>query len=372
MGRHPEGFSLVERDGWFSVRFTHKGKRHFIATGKSDRGEAEEEAAQIYADVLSGKRRRVSASSRVRQPLEEIFGEWLASLEGVLDRETIATYENTYVGTHFIPFFKTFERISDEALIYDYGRTRLQQVLRKTMQKELGAIKNFLRWCKMEGLIDALPTWPEYPKTARGQRVGPQRAKANALDELQVARAIGNLPLISPRISRRDRKHFAIRPRFVVAYETALRPATLDALSIPEHWAPGRSSIKVADDIDKVRFGRTLKITEVAQKALEFTARELRIERGLIFGEHDYRVHLRKAGLDDELETKLAAYDLRHARATHQLERGADLSGIAWNHGHTQTTTTAGYAHATRKAGEKALEVGGADLSGAIPDLEEE
>lgn len=371
MGRRPEGFTVIERDGWFSVRFTHKGKRHFIATGKSNRDEAEEEAAQIYADVLSGKRRRVSASSRVRQPLEEIFGEWLASLEGVLDRETISTYENTYVGTHFIPFFKTFERISDEAIIYDYGRERLQQVLRKTMQKEMGAIKNFLRWCKMEGLIAVLPAWPEYPKTARGQRVGPQRAKANELDEIQVARAIANLPLISARISKRDRRLFAIRPRFVVAYETALRPATLDALSVPEHWAPGRSTIKIADEIDKVRFGRTITITETARKALEFTVRELRIDRGLIFGQHDYRVHLRKAGLDDELETQLAAYDLRHARATHQAERGASLSGIAFGHGHTQLTTTAGYAHATKKAHEEALAVGGADLSGAIPDLEE-
>jgi site-specific recombinase XerD len=96
----------------------------------------------------------------------------------------------------------------------------------------------------------------------------------------------------------------------------------------------------------------------------------LALRSGPIFGRHDYRVYLREAGLDDELRTQLAAYDFRHARGTHLVDRGAALSGVAYQLGHTQVSTTSKYAHATKRAGDAALAVGGADLTGALPDQE--
>lgn len=370
MGRHAEGLKVVWRDGYGIARFTWQKKREFISTGERDPARAQAKAEQIYAEVIGGKRRKVSAALRVLQPLDQLFAEWLASLEGVLDESTIETYKDLYVATHFMPFFRSLDRAADEAAIDTYGRARLRKVLRKTVYKELGALRGFLKWCKMEGFIDALPAFPEYPKTAKGKRAGKHRAKANELTEEQVVRAIHSLPMISDRISKIDRRRFAVRPRFVVAYETGLRPASVDALEVPTHWRPGSKTLTITDEIDKTRFGRELTLTPPAVAALESTIALLGIERGPIFGRHDYRTYLRRVGLDEELKSPLAAYDFRHARGTHLTERGAALPGIAYQLGHTQLTTTSKYTHATKRAGDAALEVGGADLSGSIPDQE--
>lgn len=367
MGRHAEGLKVVWRNGYGHARFTWQKRREFISTGERDPARAQVKAEQIYAEVIGGKRRRVSAAVRVLQPLDKLFAEWLAALEGVLDEETVKTYRTVYVPTHFVPFFRSFDRACDEAAIDAYARERIRKVLRKTLHKELGALRGFLRWCKMEGFIDSLPAWPELPRTAKGKRAGKQRAKANELSEDDVVSAIMSMPEMSARISKSSRHRFVVRPRFVVAYETGLRPATLDTLSIPEHWRPGSDVLVIADEHDKARFGRKLSLTPTAQNALERTCELLGITAGPIFGRHDYRTYLARAGI-----AKLAAYDFRHARATHMLDRGASLSGVAYNHGHTQTTTTSKYTHPTRRAGDAALKVGGADLSGAVPDQETE
>lgn len=369
MGRHAKGWSLVWRSGYASVRFTHAKARHFISTGETDPARAREQAARIYAEVVSGKRRKVSAAVRAIQPLEVLFAEWLASLEGVLDDETVKTYRRTYVPTHFVPWFKRFDAI-DEASLDAYGRQRLRVVLKKSLFKELGALRGFLRWCKQEGFIDRVPDFPEFPRTSKGKRAGKQRAKANPLTESQVVTSIRSMPIVSRRISKVDRRLFVVRPRFVVAYEMGFRPATLDALSVPEHWQQGSTTITLTDDIDKARYGRELTLTPAAAEALEQAFILGGSRPGPIFGKHDYRTYLRGAGLDEELPSRLASYDFRHARGTHLVDRGAALSGVAYQLGHTQVTTTNKYAHPTRRAGDAALEVGGADLSGAVTDQE--
>jgi integrase len=370
MGRRPEGLKVVWRDGWAVARFTWAGTRHFVSTGERDPERAQAKAAAIYHEVTSGRRRKVAAAIRVLQPLDVLFSEWLASLEGVLDPETIKTYRNTYVPTHFLQYFRSFDAIDDSS-IDGYGRSRLRKVLRKTVYKEFGALRGFLRWCKQEGYLLEVPAFPEYPKTAKGKRSGKQRAKANSLSEENVLSAIRSLPLLSSRVSKIDRRPFAVRARFIVAYETGLRPSTLDALEIPTHWQPGSPLLLVTEEIDKTRYGRGLTLTDEARRALEETVAELRISRGLIFGRHDYRTYLRKAGLDEELQTQLAPYDFRHARGTHLVDRGAALSGVAYQLGHTQVSTTSRYAHATKRAGDEALQAGGA-LTGAITDPEDE
>lgn len=359
MGRHAQGWSLVWRNGYGHVRFTFEGTRHYISTGERDPARAREAAARIYAEVISGRRRKVGAAVRAIQPLETLFAEWLATLEGVLDPETVKTYRNTYVPTHFVPFFKTFDAI-DDGTLESYAKSRVRQVLRKTMQKEMGALRGFLRWCKYEGFIDAIPAKPELPLTVKGVRKAAPRKHPPKLSEAATRKAILRLPMMSARVSKADRRRFVVRPRFVVAYETGLRPATLDALRVPEHWAPGECEIRIEDAIDKVRYGRTIGITKRAAEALEWTVRELGIASGLIFGKHDYRTYTDAAGFH--------AYALRHSRVTHLKTRGASTPGVMELVGHTQATTTDDYTHGSREAADAALQVGGADLSGAIPD----
>jgi len=365
MGRKPEGLKVEWRpraDGklYGHARFTWAKERHFIPTGESDPRRAQAEAERIYGEVVSGRRRKVSAAVRVSAPLLDLFGDWLATLEGVLDAQTLKTYRVTYVGRHFLDFFAKLDDVADESQVDAYARARLRKVLRSTVHKELGALRGFLRWAKMEGFITAIPPFPDFPKTSKGKRSGSQRAKANELTEAQVVAAIAALPAISARISKKDRKRFAVRARFVVAYETGLRPATLDALVLWEHWQPGQAWLDIADEDDKTRFGRHVTLTRLAQEALQETVRTLGIGPGdLIFGAHDYRTYLKAAG-GVALVKRLAPYDFRHARGTHLANRGAALPGIAYQLGHTQLTTTNKYAHATKAAGDLALTAGGA------------
>lgn len=365
MGRKSEGLKVVWRervDGTpiGHARFTWAKERHFISTGESDPRRAQEEAERIFAEVVSGRRRKVSAAVRVSAPLLDLFADWLATLEGVLDAQTLKTYRVTYVSRHFLDFFAKLDDVADESQVDAYARMRLRKVLRSTVHKELGALRGFLRWAKMEGFITAIPQFPEFPKTSKGRRAGKQRAKANELTEAQVVAAIQALPAISARISKKDRKRFAVRARFVVAYETGLRPATLDALRLGEHWTVGMMELVIPDEDDKTRYGRVVALTQAGATALHDTVKALGLRDGdLIFGAHDYRTYLSKAG-GAALVARLAPYDFRHARGTHLANRGAALPGIAYQLGHTQLTTTNKYAHATKAAGDKALTAGGA------------
>lgn len=360
MGRKAEGLKVRWRDGIGYASFTWQKKRYFLSTGETDPGRAQAEAERIYGEVVSGRRRKVSAAVRVSVPLLDLFGDWLATLEGVLDAQTLKTYRVTYVGRHFLDFFAKLDDVADESQVDAYARARLRKVLRSTVHKELGALRGFLRWAKMEGFITAIPQFPEFPKTSKGKRSGTQRARANELTETQVVDAIAALPAISARISKKDRKRFAVRARFVVAYETGLRPATLDALVLGTHWDLLDESLRIPDEDDKSRYGRVVTLTDAAILALEHTVRFLGIKPGEpIFGQHDYRTYLKAAG-GVALVKRLAPYDFRHARGTHLANRGAALPGIAYQLGHTQLTTTNKYTRATRAAGDRALTAGGA------------
>jgi hypothetical protein len=55
----------------------------------------------------------------------------------------------------------------------------------------------------------------------------------------------------------------------MVAFETTLRPSTLNALSVPEHYTRGASTLAITDSIDKARFGREVPLSEDARAALD-------------------------------------------------------------------------------------------------------
>ena len=84
---------------------------------------------------------------------------------------------------------------------------------------------------------------------------------------------------------------FPIKARFQFAYETGLRPSTLDALSVPEHYRKGSPTLTLTDEADKNRWGRELPLSPAARRALDRVCPE----EGLIFGSHDYRPAFTKA-----------------------------------------------------------------------------
>jgi len=370
MGRPREGWRLRDprRPGDpYTVRYTNQaGRRVELTTGTSDPVEAASVAAELYARDFTAA--PVVGRSRVSPllGLDELFSMWLADLQNTHDRETVVTYTGYARGflRHFGPSLLGVTR----ARMGDYQRARLAHVLRTTVLKERSALAGFLSWCEEQGVLseDERPEWPRLPKRALGVRSGAQRSAPVDVTREQVGAFLAALPLWSkPRMGRRH----AVRPRFIVAYETGLRPATLDALAVPTHWRPGESEIRIPAEHDKTRFGRTLPITPLARAALEYVVRELGVTEGPVFGSHDYREQVAAAREAAELPEGFAVYDLRHARVGHLLDQpGAEVRAVMFLVGHRLMTTTNRYVRGQETGARTLLS---AMSSGEIPGRDE-
>jgi site-specific recombinase XerD len=139
----------------------------------------------------------------------------------VLDETTVAKYD------HYVDYwhqaFRTIACVTSLA-VEDYWRARLQKVQRNTVKKELSALRGFLTWCKENGHLEAVPVVTNPPKRATGKRCVTAKRRATQLDQVEVEKLLEALPEMS---SGRGGEPFPVRDRFIVAWETALRPATL-------------------------------------------------------------------------------------------------------------------------------------------------
>jgi integrase len=366
MARRAQGWKLHPRGSVLWVRFTHEGKRYEESTGERDAGPAASRAADIYARVVSGKRRdgaRVRLSPRL--PLDELAAEWLVSLENTHSSGTRGMYE-IHMRATLIPYFRTLDRATPRA-IGEFQRDRLGQVLRKTLRKELHSLRFFLGWCVEQEILDEVPTFPALPHGALGKRSAKRKAKAVEVTPEQVASFLLALPERST--GRRAKKGeerrgvFAVRAHEVVAWETALRPATIARLSVPQHFKRGASHLTITEDIDKVKYAREVPLTPGARLVLDAACPE----SGLIFGDHDARKYFKAASAVAKMPAGFSPYDLRHGRTTELIERTGNLLGVAYLVGHRLVTTTNTYARPTLRAAERALAAAGLwDNSGTV------
>jgi integrase len=292
----------------------------------------------------------VSWAISLETRLDDLVRDWLDDLTGQIDQDTTGELYQLHWTTHLIPFFGSAVSIT-KASIAAYGRARLRRVKRATLQKERSTLRGFLDWCVERGFLTSPIDFPPLPKRAPGTAWHQnRRGAATELSPEECAMLLAVLPAWS--VPRGGRVAFPVRARFIVAYETSLRPATLDALSVPEHWSRGSSTLIITDEIDKARFGRELPLTPTALAALESVGK-----RGLIFGEHDYRYQLKKAAkqvLPAAKARSFTGYDFRHAAGTHWAETG-NLPAVAYMMGHTQLTTTNRYAKPNLRAAKNML-----------------
>lgn len=276
---------------------------------------------------------------------------WLQDIAGQLDPETADLYR-MHFRAHLVPHFGTLDGITPEAL-GEYTRKRLKVVKRRTLSKERSTLRGFLAWCEETGLIADAPELPKLPRKAQGTPYAVRRrGKATWLEPEECWRLVAALPLWSE--PRGGSKPYPIQARYVVMLEYGLRPATLDALSVPEHYQRGATHLAITDLIDKVRFGRDLPLGDRARAALD----SVLPTRGLIFGKHNYRRHLERAAakvLDPARARTFTAYDLRHARAT-ELAGTGDLPGAQYILGHKRLETTGIYVRPGIRAAQRALD----------------
>lgn len=359
MARHAEGWrlSVDKRTGIYGVRWTHNGVRHHVTTGSRDPGEAAAEAARLYAAAVSG---RLVAGQR-RLKLDEAGAAWLASLEASRDAETVAKYAQ-YVEA-WAADFGTLENVTARS-VEDWWRARLRVVKRKTVVKQLYALHGLLEFARGRGWLAEVPAFAMPPKSATGTATkGRAVVETVPLSAAEVDRVLAALPELSHRAQNGERHRWRVRDRFTVAWETALRPATLDALRAPEDYRRGSATLKVRDEVDKARFGREVPLTPEARAALDRCAPEV----GPIFSRvssntaTDYlRDAAREAGLDEARASRVKPYDLRHARLTLLAESG-NLLGVAYLAGHKAITTTNRYVHAHARAAAEVLAQFGTD-----------
>jgi hypothetical protein len=189
-------------------------------------------AAKLYADYHANTARRRLKANDPGAPILEVGALWLAEIEPEVDPGTLGTLMG-YV-RHFQRFFEMMGRITDAACLA-YMRERLSRVKRQTIKKELGALRRFVRWATEHGLFTRAPVVPSLPPRAPGTPFEKRRrGKATPLTPEEVEAIIAALPEWS---SSKKVARFPVRARFRLMWETALRPSTIDQLSVPENYA---------------------------------------------------------------------------------------------------------------------------------------
>lgn len=361
MARTAEGWRLVAdpRTGIYNVRFTLEGRRRTYSTGERDSGEAAKVATRIYAEAVSGR----LAPGRARAPgstesLMVVAASWLASIEPKVDKRTFDLYTDTYVGRHFAPFFGTLDRLTT-ASVDDYSSERLRKVTRETLKKELSALRRLARWAHVHGHLAQMPEIETPDRRVVGTSAPSSRKRQFLIFTAdEIARVLGHLP--ERALNKRNGETFPVRARFVVAWETTLRPATLDKLRTPVDYRPGAEGLLIEGEDDKNRFRRDLPLSPEARAALDAVCPA----DGIIFGKHDYRACLRRAakaaGIDEYRANRISDYDFRHSRITYFGRVSDNLAGIMYMAGHKQPATTARYMRPQKDAAIEVLKAAAA------------
>jgi integrase len=351
MGRRRQGWKLrPPREGrtTWTVRWWTGARQVERSTGETDRRRASETAARLYAAEVQYPT-EPAHRGRAGGATGEAAAQWLASLSGAKADTTIAIWQ--VYARAFVEWFPTLADLTT-ARAAEFVSERLRQVRAATVRKESTALRSFISWLQQQRWIGWEATVPPVPRGALGTPYPRRRrAKPKGISPAEIKRLLRSLPEWSRMLHG---EQWPVRARFVVAYQTGLRPSTLDRLSVPEHYRRGARELEITEDIDKARWARAVPLTPEARKALD----RICPRAGLIFGKHDYREVLHAAAvkvLDEHRAKTFCGAHLRSARATHLCERTQNLAGVQFLLGHLQISTTAGYVQPSRRAAEQAL-----------------
>lgn len=362
----------TEDSVWYA-RFRIAGRITERSTGATDEELADVEAARLYASARAGQLRESTKPQRqgAAPPLEGLLAAWdtwLTTTHAATTRKAWREYSRS----HFLPFFGSAEKITETGCA-EYRRQRLGKVIAATVRHELTALRNLVAFLALPdlGYIPEAFKITGVPKRTLG-KAHPvrRRTSADPTSPEQVRAIIELLPEWAgrkgppphpwhPPMRFRKRtykvKRYPVRPRFEFAYETGLRPSTLDKLSVPEHYEPGAEMLRLTDEADKNRWGREIPLTPRAREILEAVAPT----KGLVFGQHDYRPHIKAAAeqvLPAEMAKRFAGSHLRSAFTTHALELGKNILGIQYRVGHKLLSTTSRYAKPSLRAALETIE----------------
>lgn len=343
MGRKTEGYRLRRRGGNWSVRWRIDGTRTELSTGETDRRAAETTARALYAEALKGRRvvqRRRSDRSGAHRITDTEVSEWLS--ETPVRSSTRGLYEK-YAG-----YWTTELLVLSDAAIASYIRRRLKEASGKSVRSELSALRGYVAWLTESGALARPVVVPALPAAALGTPQSGHRVAAPHYTVEEIAAVLAALP------ERSGRAGFLVGPRCRLLYETGLRPSTVDALSVPEHWGKGATRLRITADVDKEGFAREVPVSAKAARILRAVAPK----SGVIFGVHRYDPFVRSAAnkvLPQAKARLFTSQHLRSARITHWLEAGMRLPAAQYLAGHKHASTTDRYVKPGAAVAEEAL-----------------
>jgi integrase len=348
MARPAGSYTVDYHKGVWRVRFSHEGKRYERTTGvtaERDRAAATRAGRRIFAEVVSGH-----IAEPVDEPAPEpeqptalglLVSQWIAELSDVRGN-TRDYYE--LIASRWLVNFGALDRFTARS-IAAHVRTRLSQTKGKTVRNELSILRKFLAWAQECGALATVPEVPSVRRSVTGTKYAQRRrVRAPELSPEQVEAFLAALPAHSAR------EGWPIRDRLIVAWETSLRPETLDTLATPDHYVPGDAVLRIAEEHDKEGYSREVPLTARAREALD---RCCPAKPGPIFGAHRLDPYVREAAeatLPASIASVLCAQHMRSAAITRMLEESGDLPGTQHMAGHLLGSTTAVYIRPSARA----------------------
>jgi site-specific recombinase XerC len=348
MGRRSQGWSLRwhKATGTWLVWWWQEGKRSERSTGirrRRDLEAARAEAARLYTAAITGTaQQRPAAAAHGR--LRDWVAQWLADLP--LRPRTQVQYE-----VYSMLWLRRWQALTDLTAqqLTAYMRLRLRETRGKSVRNELSALRNLLRWLVERGALASMPAVPTVPVGALGCPYRQKRrTRAPELSPAELRRWIAALP------EQSSLTHWPIRARFVVAYETTLRPGTLDRLRVPENYSRGSKTLRVREEDDKEGMARDVPLSTAARKALDAVCPDV----GLIFGAHRYDRYIKRAArraLPPHKAAIACGQHMRSAAITHMLEDSGNVPGVQYLAGHVRASTTALYVRPSIRAARDVL-----------------
>lgn len=341
MGRRSGGPRIYLRGEIYWCRFTVGKRRWFVSTGERDAGAAEEAAAKLHAEAVLETKPPTPVvgrpSKRPGEPLDVLAARYLTWAGGQGKDERYVKDQRYHFHAHFQTRWDRLRQINS-ASIAKYQTERRRSVGTVTLYKELVTLSRFLKWCKREHLIEAIPDF-ERPQQETDYQVP-------NLSPKDVQAILVRLP-----DRKAHPKRHPVREFCTFMWSMALR--FTEASSI--RWADvdlDTRRLTVRKTLDKA--GRTwvLPLTDEAANLLRSEQGRARRPDGKIFGIKSVRATLDKICTDPHV----TPHHFRHARISEWAANTRDLASVQFMARHMSIATTALYVRSRTEQAERMLQ----------------
>jgi integrase len=353
MGRRA-GTPTVRRWGnsW-QARFTINGERRQVRLGLpagASARQAEAEAAREHAAAVlaAGATEPVPEPGADERRLDVLIHPYLAAVAASGRDPRYLASQTIHLRTHFMRCddegrptrWRTLDDITEKA-IATYQVERRRHVGTVTLYKELVTLSRFLRWCKGQKLIAAIPEM-QRPQQASSYQV-PNFDRAAVLELLDALPTRAESP-----------RGYALREWATFTWGMALRLTESLEIRWDDIDLEGER-LTVRAEIDKAGIRWVLPLKEEALKVLRKEAkrphkpsdRVWHVPRGMrdLFSE-----------LAEARGVRVTAHHLRHFRISELANGTRRLASVQFFARHTSIATTALYVRSTTEAAEEMLD----------------